>query len=147
MVLNTVAAFAVALLSGLGVGGGGLFAVYLALASDIPQLAVQGLNLLFFLFSSGASVTVQLLRRGIRFFAVGIMVASGTVGVIAGSLLSGVIGGEYLRQLFGIMLMSGGVLSLKSVMRKSDLKNQNPSANSDADRQNTSKNDSERAEK
>ncbi len=118
MALNMIAAFLIALLSGLGIGGGGLFAVYLALLSDIPQLAVQGINLLFFLFSSGASVTVQLFRRKIMFYAVGMMVAAGVLGVLVGTFLSGIIGGELLRRIFGIMLVSGGLISLRQSIMK-----------------------------
>ncbi len=114
MVLNMIAAFLISLLSGLGIGGGGLFTVYLSLVSDMPQLAAQGLNLLFFLFSSGASVTVQLFRRKIMFTAVGIMISAGVVGVLIGTLLSGWINGEYLRRIFGVMLISGGMISLRA---------------------------------
>ncbi len=118
MAVNMVAAFLIALLSGLGIGGGGLFTVYLTLVSDIPQLMAQGLNLLFFLFSSGASVTLRLFKQKIMFTAVGIMIASGVVGVLIGTLLSGIIDGEYLRRIFGVMLISGGILSLGQSLSK-----------------------------
>ncbi|MBE6577420.1 MAG: sulfite exporter TauE/SafE family protein [Ruminococcaceae bacterium] len=118
MAINMISAFLISLLSGLGIGGGGLFTVYLALVSDIPQLAAQGLNLLFFLFSSGASVTVQIFRRKIMFTAVGIMIASGIVGVFIGTMLSGWINGEYLRRIFGVMLISGGIISLRQSLSK-----------------------------
>jgi uncharacterized membrane protein YfcA len=131
MWLNIIAAFVIALLSGLGVGGGGLFTVYLALVADMPQLAAQGLNLLFFLFSSGASVTVQLFRRRIRYSAVGIMIVSGIAGVLLGTLLSGFIGGEWLRRLFGIMLMSGGILSLRASVNEEYSKNRSTVSNTD----------------
>ena len=123
MVFNTLAAFAIALLSGLGVGGGGLFAVYLALLSDIPQISVQGINLLFFLFSSGASVIFQLSKRKIKLFAVGVMVSSGVVGVLVGTFLSGLVSGELLRISFGIMLVSGGVISLRNSIMSTHTKN------------------------
>jgi uncharacterized membrane protein YfcA len=131
MWFNIIAAFVIALLSGLGVGGGGLFTVYLALVADMPQLAAQGLNLLFFLFSSGASVTVQLFRRRIRYSAVGIMIVSGIAGVLLGTLLSGFIGGEWLRRLFGIMLMSGGILSLRASVNEEYSKNRSTVSNTD----------------
>ena len=113
MALNLIFSFLIALLSGLGIGGGGLFTVYLVLASDMPQLAAQWLNLLFFLLSSGASVAIQLFRRKIMLGAVGIMVAAGIAGVFVGTWASAFIGGEYLRKMFGIMLVSGGIISLR----------------------------------
>ena len=51
MVFTIIASFLIAALSGLGVGGGGLFVVFLALFTEIPQITAQGINLLFFLFS------------------------------------------------------------------------------------------------
>ena len=52
MWIGVIVGTLIALLSGMGVGGGGLFAVYLSMFTDIPQLSVQGYNLLFFLFSA-----------------------------------------------------------------------------------------------
>ncbi len=103
----------IAVFSGMGVGGGGLFAVYLSVFTDVPQLAVQGYNLLFFLFSSGASVTLQLFRRKIPFLAVGIMIATGIAGALVGAALTGIVPSDWLRRIFGIMLVSGGIVSLK----------------------------------
>ncbi|MBO5203192.1 MAG: sulfite exporter TauE/SafE family protein [Clostridia bacterium] len=123
MAVNMIAAFLIALLSGLGVGGGGLFTVYLVVLADMPQLAAQGINLLFFLFSSGASVTVQLFRGRIFFGAVGVMIAAGTVGVLLGALAAGALPEHWLRRVFGIMLVSGGILSLRSSMKEKYAKN------------------------
>ena len=44
----------------MGVGGGGLLVIYLTAIKDIPQLAAQGINLLFFLPSAFVSVLLQL---------------------------------------------------------------------------------------
>ena len=110
MAVHMLVAFVIALLSGLGVGGGGLFAVYLSVFSHMPQLAIQGSNLLFFLFSSGASVTVNLFHRHIIFSAVAIMILTG----LAGSLLARVLPDEWLRKIFGMMLVAGGIMSLKA---------------------------------
>ena len=49
-IVHIVAAFFIALLSGLGIGGGGLFTVYLAFVGGAPQLSAQGFNLIFFFY-------------------------------------------------------------------------------------------------
>ncbi len=118
MAVSIIVALAVALLSGMGVGGGGLFAVYLSVFTNVPQLSVQGYNLLFFLFSAGASVVIQLFRRKIPFFAVGIMIVAGTLGALGGFFLTSFFSGGWLRRLFGIMLVSGGIISLKRTAGK-----------------------------
>ncbi len=118
MIIHTVVGFFIALLSGLGVGGGGLFAVYLAVFTNTPQLSIQGFNLLFFIFCAGASVCVQVLRRKIFFGAVLIMALGGIFGALGGSALASVVPEEYLRRAFGIMLIAGGIISLRSSMRE-----------------------------
>ena len=55
--------FLLAALSGMGVGGGGLFVIYLSLFTDTPQLVAQGMNLLFFLFFSQNSTLPPLFLR------------------------------------------------------------------------------------
>ena len=123
VVVSMIVGALIALVSGMGIGGGGLFAVYLSVFTDIPQLAVQGYNLLFFLFSAGASVTVQLFKRKIPFVAVGIMTVSGILGAFLGTALTGVLPSEWLRRIFGIMLISGGIVSLKKLTGEKYSKN------------------------
>ena len=105
--------FVFAVLSGLGVGGGGLLMIYLALFTEVGQLAAQGINLLFFLFSSGTSILVHLTKRKIFFSAVALMSLTGVTGALVGSFLSGVIDQDLLRKIFGAMLIVCGMLSLR----------------------------------
>ena len=109
-----IISFIISLLSGMGVGGGGLFAVLLAIFTDVPQLAVQGFNLLFFLFSAGASVSVRLLRGALPFDAILLMIAAGLLGSLAGSYLAVILPERILRQAFGVMLVSTGLFSLRA---------------------------------
>ena len=144
--LNTIISFIIALVSGMGLGGGGLFAVYLSVFTETPQLSVQGFNLLFFIFCAGASVTVQTFRRKINFLAVLIMTLTGIVGAILGTLLSGVMPEEWLRKIFGIMLISTGMIALRSAMSgsnkgKREEYSQNISTKEKSDSKNTTESD------
>ena len=111
--IHVVAAFVLAALSGMGVGGGGLFVIYLTLIGDTPQLTAQGANLLFFLFSAGASMTVHLNRRRIYGAAVLLMAAGGIAGALAGTYLTAFVSESLLRKGFGFLLILGGILSLR----------------------------------
>ena len=114
MIYVTMAVFFVfAILSGLGVGGGGLLVIYLALFTDTSQLTAQGVNLLFFLFSSGSSILVHLSKRKIFTSAVIVMSLSGVIGAVIGSYFSGVIDQQLLRKIFGAMLIVCGLVSLR----------------------------------
>lgn len=116
--VHIIVALLIALVSGLGVGGGGLFATYLAIFTDIPQLSVQGFNLLFFLFCAGASVAVQIFRRKINLVAVCIMASLGLVGALIGTLFTNLLPEELLRRIFGIMLTATGIVSFKRSMKE-----------------------------
>ena len=112
MLFTVVITFLLAALSGMGVGGGGLFVIYLSIFTDTPQLTAQGMNLLFFLLSSGASVTVHLRNRVICYSAVFVMTLFGIMGALVGASLSAHLPQHLLRQIFGAMLVVSGMLSL-----------------------------------
>ena len=110
---SALAALVISALSGMGVGGGGLFVIYLSLVTDTPQLAAQGLNLLFFLFSAGAALIVHVQKRKIPWWAVGLMIATAIPGAIVGTFLASYVSGGLLRKIFGGMLVTGGILALQ----------------------------------
>ena len=114
LTVSLIVAFFVSVLSGMGVGGGGLFVIYLALFTDVPQLQIQGINLAFFLFSSLSSITIHLRKRRIFTSTVLPMAITGVVGAILGSLISARIEQSILRKMFGIMLIFTGIIALKS---------------------------------
>ena len=102
----------VALLSGLGVGSGGLLVVFLTEYRNVGQLFAQGVNLIFFIFSSGAATAVNLRKRNICYGAVILMSMGGTIGAIVGALAASVLDPALLRIGFGFMLLIGGIPSL-----------------------------------
>ena len=114
VIFEAVISFIISALSGMGVGGGGLFVIYLSIFTDTPQLTAQGMNLLFFLFSAGASTLIHLRKRKIYFAVVGIMALTGIVGSLLGTFLSAYVRQELLRKIFGVMLVISGILSLKA---------------------------------
>ena len=112
MVSSMLITLVIAILSGMGVGGGGMFVIYLSLFTDTPQLVAQGMTLLFFLLSSGASVTVHLRDRRICYPAVGVMAVAGILGALFGSFLISYVPQALLRRIFGMMLTASGIIAL-----------------------------------
>ncbi len=108
----------IAAFSGMGVGGGGLFALYLKYFSDYSQIDIQAINLLFFLFASGAALSIHLLRRRIYFTAVALMIVFGALGSLLGSSLAVNTQGEVLSKLFGGMMVAAGAYSFIRATRK-----------------------------
>lgn len=112
--LDMLAAFAVAVLSGMGVGGGGLFIIYLVLVKNLDQISAQGINLVFFSFASGFSLLVHSLFRKIKPAVIFPLVIFGILGALLGHFLISVIPAEYIRKIFGVMLIVSGTFALFS---------------------------------
>ncbi len=115
--LDIIVGTAVAVLSGMGVGSGGLLVVYLTLASGMSQAPAQALNLFFFLFAASASTAVNIRRRNIAWGCVILLGLGGAVGAIAGSAIAAVAKPRVLRMLFGIMLTVTGARGLIGTLR------------------------------
>lgn len=120
MLFTLLITFLLAALSGMGVGGGGMFVIYLSLFTDTPQLTAQGMNLLFFLLSSGASLTIHLQKRTIYPSAVLVMAAFGMLGALVGAACSAHLPQELLRKIFGAMLIVSGILALRQKETKKE---------------------------
>ena len=99
----------IATLSGMGVGGGGLFAVYLKMFSEYEQIEIQAFNLVFFLFASFVATLFHICNRRIYFLPVCIMIFSGIWGSILGSTLALSIQSDGLSKIFGALLVFTGI--------------------------------------
>lgn len=112
MIINMIAAAFIAALAGLGIGGGGLLVVYLTAFAATPQLSAQGINLVFFIFSATASLFIHFRKRSINLKNVLILAIFGIIASLPGTWLSHTIDTVYLKKLFGILLITAGLLSL-----------------------------------
>ena len=121
MLTTLLITFLLAALSGMGVGGGGMFVIYLSLFTDTPQLTAQGMNLLFFLCSSGASMLIHLRRRTLCGMLILVMASFGILGALLGAALSAYLPQALLRKIFGAMLIVSGILTLKQKQEKEDM--------------------------
>ncbi len=104
-----LACFFCAVLSGLGVGSAGIFTLYLTLLAGFPQAEAQGLNLLFFLLSAGASLLVHLRERLIPWRLTLLLIACAIPGTLLGAYLARTLNPALLRRLFGGMLVLTGM--------------------------------------
>ncbi len=112
MLIVIAAAFLIAMLSGMGVGSGGLLVVFLTVFADIPQIRAQGINLAFFLFSSGASMLWHVQKRRLSFPVIALTAAAGLLGAIPGTYAALLLPELLVRRLFGAMLVISGTVSL-----------------------------------
>ena len=113
--INITVTLLLALLSGMGIGTGGLLVLYLTLVGQYSQLQAQGINLLFYLFAAGASLLVHLSRRRIPALAVALMILAGVPGALLGAKVALSIPQELTARLFGVFLVVLGLRGLGSL--------------------------------
>jgi uncharacterized membrane protein YfcA len=107
-----LAAFAAALLSGMGVGSAGLFILYLTLVAGYPQPQAQALNLLFFILSAGSAMLCHARTRRIPPKLVALLILCALPGSVLGNHLVNILDAALIRKLFGGMLIVTGLPSL-----------------------------------
>ena len=108
-----------AVLSGMGVGGGGLLILWLTFCTDWELSASRGINLLFFCISVLSALPFHFSRRAPRFSAVFLLLCAALPGVVCGCALSRVLPSSVLRRIFGIFLMlAGGSSALRLLFPK-----------------------------
>ncbi len=109
---DILAAFLVAVLAGMGIGGGGLLIIYLTIIRNTDPAAARFENLIFFVLTAGFSLFYHLKRRNIPWRAVAALIVFGSLGALIGCWISGQVNSGLLRVFFGIFLIGSGLLML-----------------------------------
>lgn len=113
-----IASFIIALLTGMGIGSGGLFVVYLTVAEGVKQLTAQGLNLYFFIFSTATALIIHSRTRSLPFKRLGLICAAGSIGCAGGAYLAQNADASILRTLFAVLLILTGIISFVAQKKK-----------------------------
>ena len=111
--------FFIAILSGLGVGSGGLFVIWLVGVYGVSAPQARGMNLLFFVFSASAALIFHYKRRQLDPKLIASLAALSLLGTLIGTHVAQYVDAALLRKLFGIFLIiSGGYSLLPKVLAK-----------------------------
>lgn len=101
-----------AVLSALGMGGGGILLIYLTAYAGMRQQAAQGVNLLFFIPVAIVALCIHAKNRLIRWRVVWPCVLVGLAGVWVGARIALAMDPTLLGKLFGGFLLIIGVREL-----------------------------------
>lgn len=107
--MKMIVGMAVALLSGLGIGGGGLLVIYLVFFGGEEQIAAQGINLLFFVVSSAFALSIHVFKRKIPWKYVMLLSSVGMAAAIIGSFIAMKSDPTFVKKAFGVMLTFSGI--------------------------------------
>ena len=115
--MNFIIPFLISLLMGMGIGGGGLFIVYLTAFLSIPQTTAQGTNLIFFIISAVSALIIHIRKRKFYPMQIIIMVGFGVLGSYIFSHLANMIDPDIPRTILGYILIIGGGVSIFSAIK------------------------------
>ncbi|MBQ7907377.1 MAG: sulfite exporter TauE/SafE family protein [Clostridia bacterium] len=119
MILNVIVAFLISALMGLGIGGGGLFVIYLTQCLNFDQMTAQGTNLIFFIIAGVASLIFHFRRRKIYPMQVIFMVVFGVLGSLIFSHVANMVDPDIPRKVFGGLLLLSGIITIsKELLHK-----------------------------
>ncbi len=104
-----LAGAATGVLSGMGIGGGTLLVIYLVNLAGVSQLEAQGINLLYFLPTAGASLVAHVKNKLVEKEAFLWCVAAGVPAAVAGSFWAVSMDTGVLRKIFGGLLVGAGI--------------------------------------
>lgn len=116
------AALLAGLLSGIigamGLGGGAVLVIYLAVFTKTGQLEAQGINLLFFIPIGLVAVIIYSFKKQIKWKITLPIAIGGLFGAAAGILLTDILGGSFTAKIFGGLLILLGIKEVFSKKKK-----------------------------
>lgn len=116
--IDFLAPLLVSALMGMGVGGGGLYIIYLIEALNLDLTLARGINLAFFIISAAASMLIHLRKRNFYPRQLAIMIFFGVIGSYIFSHLSNIIDPEIPKKVLGSVLILGGAISIYSFFKE-----------------------------
>ncbi len=109
------------IIGSMGLGGGAVLIIYLALFTDTGQLKAQGINLIFFLPVGLISVIIYSVKKQIKWKTVIPIALGGLIGAGGGLMLVDSLGGDITSKIFGGLLV---ILGVKEIFFKKKMKKQ-----------------------
>lgn len=118
-ILAHVAGLLSGIIGGMGLGGGAVLLIYLAVFEDVPQLAAQGINLIFFVPIGLLAVIIYSFKKQIIWKKTLLLALGGVAGAFLGMGIVKLIGSDLTGKIFAVLLI---FLGIKEVFSKSPLK-------------------------
>jgi len=106
----------------MGMGGGVTLVLLFSLFSEVSQHIVQGINLVFFVPTSIVAIYMNIKNKNIDYKVSKIVIVSGVIGAVIGSLLAIKINANSLKKYFGMFLIGIAIFEIISFFKQYILK-------------------------
>ena len=104
---------ATGIISGFGIGGGSLLVLYLTAVSHLPQQTAGGINLLYFIGCAPIALIGHAKNHFVDWRTVLWCSLAGILTAVAISFIADGVSQDWLRRLFGVLLLYVGVKELR----------------------------------
>lgn len=111
--LTVLGSFLSGVIGSMGLGSGTVLIILMTVFLSVEQKTAQGVNLVFFIPCAVYSIIFYLKKRLIKKDAVLPLVIPGLLGAAAGYIILGLVSPEWLKRLFGALLI---LLALKQLL-------------------------------
>ena len=118
--MELIAGIVCGFLSGLGIGGGSLLVLYLTAVTGMSQYTAGGINLLYFIGCAPTALIGHVKNKLVEWRVALWCAAAGIAVAIPTSLLADNFNSDWLRRLFGLMLLYIGIKELRMGRKKKD---------------------------
>lgn len=118
--VQALVGFFAAVISSMGMGGGGILLIYLSAFTAATQLEAQGINLIFFIPIALVSLIFHIRNGFIKKKAALFMIITAVPAALLGSLLSGLIDQDILRKGLAIFLLILGIKEIVLSFKKKE---------------------------
>ena len=119
---SILAVIATGILSAMGMGGGGVFILYLDLFTETPQQTAQGMNLLLFIPSAMVASFYYVRKKVFKWREVPRFALWGLLGAVGGCAAAVFTDASLLRKGFGLFLLWIGLRELYTSLGKKQKK-------------------------
>lgn len=118
--VKSIVGFIAAVISAMGMGGGGILLIYLSAFTNTPQLKAQGINLIYFIPIAIVSLIFHVkngfLKKKVALF----MIISAVPAAVLGAFLSGNIDQDLLRKGLALFLLFLGLKEIITSFKKKE---------------------------
>ena len=109
--INALLIFVLAVPLGLGIGGGGLFLLYLSDILGFSRETAIYLNLVFFLAALLSSAASHIRYKRVSYPILGTILLFGLPSALCGRAVASCLSSSFLRILLGSFLLSSGIIA------------------------------------
>ncbi|MBQ9744201.1 MAG: sulfite exporter TauE/SafE family protein [Clostridia bacterium] len=125
--MDAIVSFIIAVIVGLGIGGGGFFVIYLTLCMNYGQIIAQGTNLLFFLVSGISALFIHIRRKSVfspeLLFIIATTLPATALGAHIADFTDPKIPTFFLGALLVISGIISGIRTVKAFIKEKNEKN------------------------